>query len=154
MRLARENTPVITSPGSPFQIGVAEVYLTRNRDHEKKVGIVSTGTVLYHALVAGKRLNEAGIGASVMNMATIKPLDEKAILAFAEEHDVLVTVEEHQIAGGLGSAIAEYLSLVRPTRILRLGVHDRFGQSGTPDELLSHYGIDHESIVRETQRFI
>jgi transketolase len=135
-------------------IGKAETYLRRDSAHTRRVGIIGTGTVLYHALIAGKTLNERGVGASVMHMATIKPLDEKSIRAFAEEHDVIVTVEEHQVAGGLGSAVAEFLSSVRPTRILRLGVHDQFGQSGTPEELLRHYGIDHESIVRETQRFL
>jgi transketolase len=154
IRLARENTPVITTAGSPFELGKAEVYLTREASHMKKVGIIATGTVLYHALMAGKRLNDAGVGASVMNLASVKPLDRDAVLTFAREHDVLVTVEEHQIMGGMGSAVAEFLSGTRPTRILRLGVDDRFGQSGTPEELLSHYGIDHESIVRETQRFL
>jgi transketolase len=154
IRLARENTPVITTVGSPFAIGKAEVYLKRDPSHLKKVGIIGTGTVLYHALVAGKKLNEMGVGASVMNMATVKPLDTEAVLNFANEHDVIVTVEEHQVAGGLGSAVAEFLSEVRPTRILRLGVHDTFGQSGTPEELLAHYGIDHESIIRETQKFL
>lgn len=154
IRIARENTPIMTTPGSSFEIGKAEVYMSRNRDHAKKVGIIASGTILYHALLAGKRLNEIGVGASVMNLATIKPLDTEAVLAFAEEHDVLVTVEEHQTMGGVGSAVAEYLSLVRPTRILRLGVQDRFGQSGTMEELLRHYGIDHESIVRETQKFL
>lgn len=152
MRLARENTPVITTAGSPFEIGKAEVYLERSKEHEKKVGIIATGTILYHALMAGKTLNEKGIGASVMNMSTIKPLDTEAVRAFAEEHGTIVTVEEHQVAGGMGSAVAEFLSEVYPTRVRRLGVHDRFGQSGTPDELLRHYGLDHESIVRETQR--
>ncbi len=154
IRLARENTPVVTTLGTPFEIGKADVYLSRSKEHQKKVGIISTGTVLHHALLAGKQLNEVGIGASVMNLATIKPLDTEAILQFAEEHGTIVTVEEHQVMGGMGSAVAEYLSLVRPTRILRLGVHDSFGQSGTPEELLRHYGIDHESIVRETQRFV
>lgn len=154
IRLARENTPVITTPGTPFTIGKAEVYLMRDTAHQKKVGIIGTGTVLYHALVAGKRLNEAGIGASVMHLASVKPLDEEAVLQFAHEHDIIVTVEEHQVMGGMGSAVAEFLSGTHPTRILRLGVHDRFGQSGTPEELLAHYGIDHESIVRETQRFL
>jgi len=152
MRLARENTPVITTAGSPFEIGKAEVYLERSKEHKKKVGIIATGTILYHALMAGKTLNEKGIGASVMNMSTIKPLDTEAVRAFAEEHGTIVTVEEHQVAGGMGSAVAEFLSEVYPTRVRRLGVHDRFGQSGTPDELLRHYGLDHESIVRETQR--
>ncbi len=154
IRLAREDTPVITTPGTPFAIGKAEVYMKRNTEHTKKVGIIASGTILYHALVAGKMLNEQGIGASVMNLATIKPLDTEAVRAFAEEHDVLVTVEEHQIMGGVGSAIAEYLSGVRPTRILRLGINDVFGQSGTPEKLLTHYGIDHTGIVRETKKFL
>lgn len=154
IRLARENTPVITTPGSPFELGKAETYLTRDETHEKKVGIIATGTILYHALVAGKALNEKGIGTSVMNLATVKPLDTDAVLAFAKAHDVLVTVEEHQVMGGIGSAVAEYLGEVRPTRILRLGVHDTFGQSGTPEELLAHYGIDSASIIRETMKFV
>ncbi len=154
MRLARENTPVITTPGSPFEIGKADVYLTKDPAHTKTVGIIATGTILYHALVAGKVLNEKGIGASVMHMATIKPLDTEAILAFAKEHDVIVTVEEHQRMGGLGSAVAEYLGEVLPKRILRIGVDDVFGQSGTPEELLAHYGIDHVGIVRQTQKFL
>ncbi len=154
MRLARENTPIITTNGSPFEIGKAETYLRRDPSHEKKVGIIATGTILYHALVAGKVLNEKGIGTSVMHMATVKPLDTKALLSFAQEHDVLVTVEEHQRMGGLGSAVAEYISLAHPMKVLRLGVDDVFGQSGTPEELLAHYGIDSASIVRETQKFL
>lgn len=154
MRLARENTPVITTPGSSFEIGKAEIYLERNKEHKKTVGIIGTGTILYQALVAGKILNEKGIGASVMNMATVKPLDVDAVLKFAQEHDVIVTVEEHQRAGGLGSAVSDYLSEMLPKRILRIGVNDVFGQSGTPEELLAHYGMDSTSIVRETQKFL
>lgn len=154
MRLARENTPVITTQGTSFEIGKAEVYLSRNKEHAKTVGIIATGTILYHALVAGKILNEKGIGASVMNMATVKPLDEAAVLAFAKEHDVIVTVEEHQRMSGLGGAVAEYLSAVYPKKVLRLGVDDVFGQSGTPEELLAYYGIDSASIVRESLKFL
>lgn len=154
MRLARENTPIITTLGSPFEIGKAEIYLQRNKEHQKTVGIIGTGTLLYHALVAGKTLNEKGIGASVMNMATVKPLDTDALLNFAKEHEVIVTVEEHQRKGGLGGAIAEYLCEVYPKRILRMGVNDVFGQSGTPEELLAHYGIDNASIVREILKFL
>jgi transketolase len=154
MRLARENTPVITTPGSPFEIGKAEVYLAKPKESKQSVGIIATGTILHHALVAGKMLNERGIGASVMNMATIKPLDTNAVLRFAEEHDIIVTVEEHQRAGGLGSAVSDYLSENRPTRVLRMGVDDVFGQSGTPEELLHHYNIDSTAIVREAQKFL
>lgn len=154
MRLARENTPIITTQGTSFEIGKANIYLTRNTEHKKTVGIIATGTILYHALVAGKILNEKGIGASVMNMATIKPLDTNAIHEFAQQHDFIVTVEEHQRIGGLGGAVSEYLSEVMPKRILRMGIDDVFGQSGTPEELLAHYGIDSASIVREIQKFL
>lgn len=154
LRLSREASPVITTQGTPFEIGKAEVFLERSPDHKKTVGIISTGIVTYQALSAGKILHERGIGASVLHVATIKPLDTEAVRRFAESHDILVTVEEHQRAGGLGGAIAEYLSLVRPTKILRLGVDDVFGQSGTMEELFSHYGIDSASIVRETERFL
>jgi transketolase len=154
MRLARENTPVITTSGTSFTIGKAETYLKRNPDHQKKVGIIATGTILYHALVAGKVLNEKGIGASVLHMATIKPFDTEAVLAFAKEHDVIITVEEHQRAGGLGGAVSEYLSETYPKRILRIGVDDVFGQSGTPEELLAFYGLDSASIVQKSIAFL
>ncbi len=151
MRLARENTPVITTPGSPFEIGKAEVFLSRDPAHTKKVGIITTGTIAYHALTAAHQLNEKGIGASVLHMATIKPFDTTAVLAFAADHDVLITVEEHQRCGGLGSAVTEYVSEVAPMKVIRIGVDDMFGQSGTPDELIRHYGIDSASIVRAAE---
>jgi transketolase len=154
IRLAREKTPVVTTVGSPFVIGKAEVYLRRDEAHTKKVGIIATGTLVHNALMAGRALNEGGIGASVMNLATIKPLDVEAILAFAKEHDALVTVEEHQIAGGMGSIVAEYLSEVHPTKIMRVGVNDRFGQSGEQNELLSYYGMDEKAIIAAAKKAI
>lgn len=154
MRLAREETPVITTKGTSFEIGKGEVYLTRDAKHSVKVGIVSTGTILYHALVAGKALNERGIGTSVLHMATVKPLDTTLLTSFAQDHDVIVTVEEHQRIGGLGSAVCEHISLMHPKPVLRLGVDDRFGQSGTPDELLTHYRIHHTTIVEEVNAYI
>lgn len=152
MRLAREKTPIITTADTPFEIGKAEIYLEKDESHEKTVGIIGSGSVLFQALVAGKQLNKKGIGVSVMNIATIKPLDEKAVLAFAESHDFLVIVEEHQAAGGLGSAVVEYLSEVRPTKVLRVGVRDQFGQSGTQDELLKFYKLDAESIMELVEK--
>lgn len=147
IRVGRSNTPVVTTPESPFEIGKAEQLAFRDDAYARRVGIVVTGTLAHNALMAAKQLHEEGIGASVLHMATIKPLDTERLLAFAEDHHALVTVEEHQIAGGLGSAVAEYLSGVRPTKIARVGVHDQFGQSGEPDELIKHYGMDTESIV-------
>lgn len=153
-RLGRSETPVVTTPESPFEIGKAEVMYTRNQTHEKKVGIVSTGSLLYNSLMAAVELEKQGIGATVLHMATIKPLDTNALDILASEHDGLVTVEEHQVIGGLGSAVAEYLSETRPTRIVRIGVHDEFGQSGTPEELIAHYGMDIKAIVAGAQKLV
>lgn len=146
-RLGRSDVPVVTTPESPFEIGKAQIMYTRNASLERKVGIVSTGSLLYNALMAAVELEKIGIGASVLHMATIKPLDTAALDAFAAEHGSLVTVEEHQIAGGLGSAVAEYLSEHRPTRLAMVGLRDTFGQSGEPEELIAHYGMDIPAIV-------
>ncbi|MEX0917985.1 MAG: transketolase C-terminal domain-containing protein [Candidatus Paceibacterota bacterium] len=148
IRLAREKTPVITTEESPFTCGRAEIMCSRDTSHERTVGIISTGILTHQALVAAKELNESGIGASVLHLATIKPLDTKAIATFAAEHQILITLEEHQIAGGMGSAVAEFLSGTEPKRIIRLGVHDQFGQSGEPEELIAFYGMDAASVVK------
>ena len=146
-RLGRSATPIVTTPDTPFEIGKAVRMFSRDESLERKVGIVSTGSLLFNSLMAAKELQETGVGASVLHMATIKPLDEEALLAFAQEHDALVTVEEHQVMGGLGGAVAEYLSGVYPTKISRIGVQDQYGQSGEPDELVEHYGMGISSIV-------
>lgn len=149
MRLARENTPMVTSLGTPFQIGKAELYMTRDPKHTKRVGIVTTGTSVYHALCAGAALDAQGIGVSVLHMATIKPMDTEALRAFAEDHDVLVTLEEHQRVGGLGGAVCEYICMVHPMRVHRMGINDVFGQSGTPTELLAHYKLNSTALIEE-----
>lgn len=153
-RLGRSATPTVTTPESPFQIGKAELMYSRDESLEKKIGIVVTGSLLFNALMAAQELEKGGVGTSVLHMATIKPLDGEALEKFAAEHDALVTVEEHQIAGGLGSAVAEYLSEVSPTRISRIGISDEFGQSGEPDELIIHYGLDTPSIVAAAKKLI
>lgn len=153
-RLGRSATPVVTTPETPFEIGKAQVMYLRDAAHEQTVGVVVTGSLLFNAIKAAEELNAAGIGASVLHMATIKPLDTEALLSFANEHKTLVTVEEHQITGGLGSAVAEYLSSVRPTKIARVGVKDRFGESGEPDELISHFGMDVPAIVAAAKEVI
>lgn len=147
IRIGREKTPVVTTDASPFTIGKAELFYTRDSAHARTVGIVVTGTLAHNALRAAEQLNRQGVGASVLHMATVKPFDGEAMAAFAAEHELIVTVEEHQIIGGLGSAVAEFLSETNPKRLVRIGVADRFGQSGTPDELIAHYGMDTDSIV-------
>jgi len=154
IRVAREKTPVITTPESPFVFGKAETYLFPKADTNKQVAIIGTGTILYEALQAGQLLNENGIGTEVINMATVKPLDTEMLDRLAAEHDVIVTVEEHQRSGGLGGAVSEYLAETNPTKVLRIGVDDRFGQSGTMEELFVEYGIDADSIVKKVQKMV
>jgi transketolase len=154
IRLAREKTPIVTTDATPFVIGKAEIYLEKEKDAKQTVGIIATGTLLVEALKAGKTLNEKGIGTSVMHMATVKPLDEDAVRAFSEHHDMIVMVEEHQAAGGLGGSVAEYLGEANPTKVIRIGVRDRFGQSGTQEELFKEYKLDAESIVARIEQEI
>lgn len=153
-RLGRSATPVVTTTESPFEIGVAQRLYSRDEAHEQKVGIIVTGSLLYQALMAAVELNRVGIGASVLHVATIKPLDGAAVTAFAAEHGALVTVEEHQITGGLGGAVAEHLSEHHPTKIARVGVTDRFGESGEPDELIAFFGLDATGIIAAAKRVI
>jgi transketolase len=142
LRFAREKSPVFTTDKTPFRIGKAEVF----RDGTD-VAIVACGPLVHNALRAADELmREAKIDVMVVNSHTVKPLDEQTILKAAEICGALVTVEEHQIAGGLGGAIAEFLTKVRPTPIEFVGMHDRFGESGAPQELIEHFGMGVESI--------
>lgn len=154
LRLAREATPVITTDETPFEIGKAQVFWEPEEGTAPQVGIVATGALVAKALEAAKALEEEGVSATVLNVATIKPLDEAAIVALAESAGCLVTVEEHQVAGGLGSAVAELLAAKLPTPIEFVGVHDRFGQSGKPEELIEYYGMGTASIIEACQRAI
>lgn len=153
-RLGRSGTPVVTTEETPFEIGKGVRMFERDQLLEKKVGIISTGSLLYNSLMAAQQLQTQGIGATVLHLATIKPLDTEAVAAMAAEHDALVTVEEHQVAGGMGSAVAEYVSETNPTRIARIGVQDQFGQSGDPDELVEHYGMGVSAIVAAGKRVL
>ncbi len=140
IRLARDKTPIITSDQTPFTIGKAEVYFAP-KEGKAVVGIVATGALLHKALSAAQELENEGVAVKVVNLATIKPLDEQAIWTLAQETGAIVTVEEHQIAGGMGSAVAECLAQHAPVPVEFIGVRDQFGQSGTPAELIEHYGM-------------
>jgi transketolase len=148
IRLARDPSPVVTTESSPFEIGKAYTFFHKDSAHTKTVGIITTGILAHNAIVSAQKLNEEGIGVSVLHMPTIKPLDTGALDRFGSEHEFIVTLEEHQVAGGLGGAVAEYYSEHMPKRVIKLGVHDQFGQSGTQDELLKHYGLDVETILK------
>lgn len=144
LRLAREKTGIVTTEETPFQIGKAEVLY--QPDGIAHVGVVATGALVRTAILAAKDLEKKGIRVKVLNIHTIKPIDKDAIIALAKEAKKIVTVEEHQTAGGLGSAVAETLAESFPVPIEFVGVKDKFGQSGTPDQLLEHYGMGREGI--------
>lgn len=141
LRLAREATPIITTPETPFEIGKAYVF-----KEGSDVTLIATGTMTYQAMEAANQLEKDGINAEVVHVPTIKPLDDATILASVRKTGAVVTAEEAQIKGGLGGAIAELLSENHPTILKRIGMQDEFGQSGTPDQLLEHYGLDAKHI--------
>lgn len=149
MRLAREATPVFTTPETPFEIGKA--YILREGTD---ITLIATGTMTYQALVAADKLEKDGIHAEVVHVPTIKPLDTETILKSVTKTKVVVTAEEAQITGGLGGAIAELLSEELPTPMLRVGIKDRFGESGTPDELLEHFGLTARHIAMAAHSII
>ena len=141
LRLAREASPIITTPKAPFEIGPAYVFREGS-----DVTLIATGTMAYQALEAAEKLKKDGIDAEVIHVPTVKPLDEKTILKSVRKTGAAVTAEEGQIIGGLGGAIAELLSEEHPTPLKRIGMQDRFGESGDPAELLTHFGLDAKHI--------
>lgn len=143
IRLSRDKIPVITSEQTPFEIGKAEVF------HEgKDVAIIATGQMVYRALLSAKQMQMHKISVRVINCHTIKPLDKQTVLKAAEDCRAVVTVEEHQVTGGLGGAVAELLSQNFPVPLKIIGVEDKFGESGESNELLAKFGLTEEAINR------
>lgn len=142
LRLCREMTPIMTTAETPFEIGKAYVY-SKGAD----VTIISTGPMTFFALQAAEKLFKEGIDAEVIHCPTIKPLDKETILESVKKTRAVVTVEEAQIIGGLGGAVAELLSEEMPTIMKRIGMNDQFGESGTPEELFKHFRITPHHIM-------
>jgi transketolase len=142
MRLAREATPVFTTEKTPFEIGKAYVV-----EPGQNLTIIATGTMTYQALVAAEKLFKSGIDAEVIHCPTIKPLDKDTILKSVQKTRCVVTVEEAQVNGGLGGAVAELLAENLPVPMQRVGVKDRYGESGKPEELLEKFGLTHKYIT-------
>lgn len=140
IRLAREKTPILTTVDTPFEIGKAQVFFAP-KSGKTEVGIIATGALVHRALLAARALEENGTRVTVLNLSTIKSIDSEAIISLAREAGAIVTVEEHQIAGGMGSAVAEVLAANFPVPIEFIGVPDKYGQSGKPEELIEHYGM-------------
>lgn len=153
IRLLREKTPVITTEDTPFEIGKAGLYYG-DQEEKADVGIVATGSLVYRALKVAELLKKENISAKVLNVATIKPIDTESLVSLAKTCGAIVTVEEHQIFGGFGSAVAEALVVSFPVPMEFVGVKDKFGQSGTPNELLEHYEIDEKNILSAAKRVI
>jgi transketolase len=147
LRFARAESAVITTDDTPFELGKAQT-LREGGD----VAIVACGILVYNALIAADELAKSGIECRVVNNHTIKPMDEPSIVAAARDCGAVVTVEEHQVHGGMGSRVAEILAAHHPVPIEFIGVHDRFGQSGTPLELVEEYGMGVTSIVAAVKR--
>jgi transketolase len=151
IRFGRSSVPTFSTLETPFEIGKALVVWEEERP---KVTIFATGSMTHNALVAARALSSEGIGSIVVHVATVKPLDIQTVVENARKSGKVVTIEEHQIAGGFGSAIVECLSERYNVPTLRLGIQDVFGQSGEPDELIEYYGLSPSKIVESVRKFL
>lgn len=149
VRFAREKSPVFTTPKTPFKVGRMETFRFGG-----DVTIIGAGPVLYEALLAAEALSKKGVEAMVINCHTIKPLDVKALMAAAKLTGAIVTVEEAQATGGLGGAVSEALALTIPIPVERVGMPDRFGESGEPSQLLEGFGLTAPYITLAVERVL
>ena len=149
IRFGREKSPVFTTKDAPFEIGRAEIYRLGS-----DVAIIGCGMLLYNALIAAEELLKEGIEAMVINNHTVKTIDSETIIKAAKDTGAVVTVEEHQINGGLGSAVAEVLAKNYPVPQEFIGVQDRFGESGEPWELVEKFGMGIKDIKEAVKRVI
>lgn len=153
IRLAREKTPVFTTLETPFEIGKAyEVW--RSERPQIDVVVIACGSLVHNAVLAAAKLEKEDIAVVVINNHTIKPIDEETIIAAAKEAGAVVTVEEHQVMGGMGSAVAEVLARSYPVPMEFVGVQGRFGESGEPSELVEKFGMGVTSIVASVKKVV
>lgn len=149
LRLGREKSAVVTTDDTPFDVGKAQIF----RDGSD-AAIVACGIMVYEALKAARALSGEGIECTVVNNHTVKPLDEATLTDVAVRCGAVVTAEEHQVAGGMGSAVAELLALRNPVPMEFIGMQDRFGESGEPAQLMKHFGLDADSIAAAVRRVL
>lgn len=152
LRLARNATPVITTDDTPFEIGKAQIVY--DEEGVADVAIIATGHLVHNSILAAKELEERGVKVIVCNMSTIKPLDINMINELVDDAGAIVTVEEHQVMGGMGSSIAEYVISHKSVPMEFIGVKDEFGQSGKPEELVEHYEMGVSHIIQAVERVI
>ena len=149
LRFGREKVPTITTERTPFQIGKAEVFRKG-----KDVAVVACGVMVFDALVAAEELEKEGIEVMVINNHTIKPIDKKTLVEAAKKTGAVVTAEEHQVMGGMGSAVAEVLSQEFPVPMEFVGIQDRFGESGQPEELMEKFGCTPKDIIQAVKKVL
>jgi transketolase len=149
LRLTREKTPVIITEDTPFELGKAQIFREGT-----DVAIIGAGPVLYNAVVAAMELEKEGVSVCVVNLHTIKPIDTAAIIEVAKKCGAVVTLEEHQVMGGVGSAVAEVLVQNFPVPMEFVGMRDSFGESGEPEELIEKFGMGVGSIVGAVKQVI
>jgi transketolase len=149
LRLARDNSAVMTTEKTPFEIGKAYVY-----SPGQDITIIANGTMTSVALQAAESLFSDGIDAEVIHCPTVKPLDAATIITSVKKTKHVITIEEAQMNGGLGGAVAELLSEHMPTPVIRMGVNDEFGQTGTPEELLEHYGLTPKHVMMNAHELL
>ena len=155
LRFGREKSPVMTTDATPYVPGKAELFWMPEGKTKPQVLIVGCGSLLHEALLAARELEEKSkIGVYVLNVHTVKPLDEKKIIELAKKAGAVVSVEEHQVAGGLGGAVAEVMAKNLPTPMEFVGMQDVFGESGKPGELIKKYGMGADDIMRAVKRVI
>lgn len=148
IRIGRADVPTITKLKHGFKIGQAQILC-----QGKSATIISTGSMLGQALIANQVLTKSKIKTTVINLPTIKPLDEKSIIESAKSTGLVVTIEDHQVAGGMGSSVAELLGEKLPTRVIKIGVRDSFGESGSHEELYQKYNLNYQAIVKAVKTF-
>lgn len=151
VRFTRDKTPIMTTEQTPFQLTKMQTYWV---SENPQVAIFGTGHLLYYALLAAKALEDEGITSLVVNVATIKPLDEETLITIAKQTNAIVTVEDHQVMGGLGGSIAESLAKQYPTPMEFIGLQNTFAESGSPKELIEKYGLGKDAIIEAVKKVI
>ncbi|MEK9209334.1 MAG: transketolase C-terminal domain-containing protein [Patescibacteria group bacterium] len=154
IRFARAGTPVFTTQDTPFEIGKALAFFEPKNKDKVDCAIIACGPLVYNAILAAKELEDDGFSIAVINNHTIKPMDQEHIIKAAKKAGAIVTVEEHQINGGMGSAVAEILAKNYPVPMEFIGVQNRFGESGEPDELIEKFGMGVNSIKQAARKVV
>ncbi|HEV2339786.1 MAG TPA: transketolase C-terminal domain-containing protein [Patescibacteria group bacterium] len=151
MRFSRDKSPIITTRETPFHFGKLQTFWT---SENPEVTILATGYMVYYALLSAKYLEAEGISVLVANAATIRPFDEKGLLELVEQTNAIVTVEDHQVAGGLGGLVAEVLARTIPSPMEFIGLQNTFAESGKPQELIEKYDMGVQAICKATKKVI